>query len=315
MTGEDIYDVIIVGGGPAGLSAALYASRARLKTIVLDKNPAAGALAYAREIENYPGVADKMPGADLLDRFRAQAESFGADIVKTQVMGADLSAARKQVMTADGVYTGKTVIVATGNMGRKPSLPGEAEFLGRGVSYCATCDAAFFRGKDVAVTGKLDEIAVEIDALTRFVRKLYVITATREPTPEQLADLDRYGLCETLTGHRVKEILGTDTVTGVRIAGPEGDERELDIAGIFIFLRGSAPIVDFLFGALDTSGDGCILADRNDMSTSIEGVYAVGDVTCKQIRQIVVATSEGCIASLSAEKFINNRERHKPQWS
>ena len=154
---DTLYDVIIIGGGPAGLSAAQYAARSGMKTIVLDKSSTAGALAFTSKIENYPGLPDPISGKDLLDIFRKQATAFGAEYQEQQVVGVKLDDEIKEVFTMNGSFRGKSVIIATGSMGRKPTIKGEAEFLGRGVSYCAVCDAAFYRGKTVCVVGDSEE--------------------------------------------------------------------------------------------------------------------------------------------------------------
>ncbi len=299
------YDVIIIGGGPAGLSAAIYAARSELTTLILDKNPQAGALGTADRIENYPGVLQKMKGQELLSLFRNQAERFGAYYVQAQVIGVDLGKEVKEVMTADKTYYGKTVIIATGAMGRKPTVKGEAEFVGRGVSYCATCDAPFFKGKDVAAIGDIEKIHEELDSICKFAQKIYVIS----PRPGRI-DNSRV---EVLPGFRIREIFGKDTVEGMKISDIEGMERTLHVSGVFIYLYGNRPVVDFLYNAVEITEEGCIRVD-SDMSTSLEGVYAVGDVTCKKIRQIVLAAAEGCTAALSVEKYLNKRKQVKPQW-
>lgn len=310
MNQDAPYDVIIIGGGPAGLSAALYAARGALKTIVLDKNPAAGALGSTDKIENYPGV-HRMKGADLLSLFFQQAKSFGASLVQTQVVGVDFSQDEKQVITAEKVYTGKTVIIATGAMGRTPTITGEAAFTGRGVSYCAVCDAPFFKGKKAAVAGNIEEILEELDVITKFAHTVYVIPRTI--TPEQSTMVRAYANVRVIPG-QITEILGTKTVESIKIVDAEKNEKPLDVAGVFIFLHGNKPVVDFLYNAVDISEKGCITVDE-DMSTSVEGVYAAGDVTCKKFRQVVIAAAEGCIAALSADRYINKRKRVRPQWS
>ncbi len=310
---NNIFDVIIIGGGPAGLSAALYSARARLKTLVLDKNPGSGALGYADRIENYPGVPEVIKGTDLLAIFRRQAESFGAEVIQQQVIGVDFSSEPKQVFTNDLAYAGRTVIIATGAMGRKPSLKGEAEFLGMGVSYCATCDAAFYKEKTVAVTGRTEEVFDEIESLARFAKKVYLITAEKEPPAEALEALRQIPQFELRPGSRITEITGDVSVNGITITGAQGDET-LAVNGVFVYLHGNQPIIDFLYGALTPSPEGCILVDEH-MGASIEGVYAAGDVRCKKIRQVVVSTAEGCIAALAAEQYINKKGKMASQWS
>ncbi|MFZ6017944.1 MAG: NAD(P)/FAD-dependent oxidoreductase [Nitrospirota bacterium] len=308
----DLYDVIIIGGGPAGLTAAQYASRARLKTVVLDKSSTAGALAYSSKIENYPGLTKPVSGKELLDIFRNQAISFGAEYVETQVVGVNLSGDVKEVITMERTYTGKAVIIATGSMGRKPSIKGETEFLGKGVSYCATCDAAFFKGRTVCVIGNSEEAVKEAGVLTRFAETVYLIS----PTPKlKVADhpaLNAPNL-KVLSGYSVTAIEGSDIVEKIRMIDSEHKESELELSGVFIYLHGREPITDFLAGVIKTTEDGCIDVNRM-METSTLGVFAAGDVTCTEVRQVVIAASHGCIAALSAEKYISQRKRHRVDW-
>jgi thioredoxin reductase (NADPH) len=314
MQEQELYDVIIIGGGPGGMAAAQYAARARLKTLVIDKNPMAGALGKASRIENYPGVQEPVPGPELLGIMRKQAEDFGAVAIMSQVQGVNLKAEPKEIMTNDAVYRSKTVIIATGSMGRKSTLPGEAEFLGSGVSYCATCDAPFFKGKDVAVVGELPVLMEELSAVARFAGTVYIVSKSRDISQEHERVIDSDPNIKLFLNHNLKEITGEDIVTKIKIADSTNEERELDVDGVFMYLAGARPVVDFLLGAVELNDEGCINVDQMDMSTSLEGVYAIGDVTCKRIRQVVVATAEGCIAALSADKYINDRTRVMAQW-
>ncbi|MCG2722103.1 MAG: FAD-dependent oxidoreductase [Thermodesulfovibrionales bacterium] len=308
----ELYDVLIIGGGPAGLTAGQYASRAKLKTIILDKSPTAGALAYSSKIENYPGLPHPLPGKELLDIMRNQATGFGAEYVETQVVGVNVAEDRKEVITMNRAYSGKTLIIATGSMGRKPTIKGEGEFLGKGVSYCAICDAAFYRGLKVCVIGNSEEAVKEAKVLTRFAETVYLIS----PTPKIHADeasLDEPGL-KVLLGYTVTSIEGSGLVERIRMRDPENKETELELAGVFVYLHGNKPVVDFLFGAVETQEDGCIPV-HSMMETSIPGVFAAGDVTCTEVRQVVVAASQGCLAALSAEKYIFKRKKLKSDWA
>ncbi len=312
---DELYDIIIIGGGPGGLSAALYASRAKLKTLVVDKNPASGALGSADRIANYPGIPGGISGTELLERMREQAESFGAKVLSEQVYGVDFTARPFQVFVSNGTVRSKTVILATGSMGRSVTLPGEAELTGRGVSYCATCDAAFYQDRDVAIAGAVVEVIEEIEALARFARRIHLITRDREIPAELAAFISSNPAIVVKTGARITAIRGHEHVNGVTISGAQGHEETLDVEGVFLYLHGNRPIVDYLYGAIDTTAEGCIGIDRETMATSVEGVYAIGDVTCKKVRQVVIAAAEGCVAALSAEQYINKRERAVSQWS
>ncbi len=313
MTGtEDIYDVIIIGGGPGGLSAAQYASRAKLKTIVLDKSAAAGALAYTSHIENYPGLASPVSGRELLDIFRRQAVNFGTEYVEAQVIGVKLDTDVKEVFTMEKNYSGKAVIIATGSMGRKPTIKGEAEFLGRGVSYCAVCDAAFFKDKVVCVIGNSEEAVKEAGYLTRFAETVYLISPTEKLKVESHPSLEEKNL-KIITESSAVSIEGGETVEKITLIGPDKQEKEIPLSGVFVYIHGSKPIVDFLYGALELKETECIEANRM-METSTPGVFAAGDVTCTEVRQVVIAAANGCLAALSAEKYIHRRSRLKSDW-
>ncbi len=312
---ESMYDVIIIGGGPAGLSAALYTARAKLKTLVLDKNAAAGALGSADKIENYPGVEGAIRGADLLSIMRRQAESFGATFAAKQVYGVDFNASPKQVFTQDETLDAGAVIIATGSMGRAASIKGEVELTGRGVSYCAACDAPFYGGKTAAIAGKTEEILEELESLAKFADTIYLITREKELPGELHDTIAGMPGIRVKTASRITEILGNDRVTGITIARAGVPDESIGVDGVFLYLHGNKPVVDYLYGAVETTPEGCIGVNRETMATSVEGVFAVGDITCKKIRQVVISAAEGCIAALSAEQYINRRERVVSQWS
>lgn len=309
---ENIYDVLIIGGGPAGLAAAQYASRSKLRTLVIDKSKTAGALAYTGHIENYPGVSGPVSGKELLDLFRDQATKFGAEYVEAQVVGVNLSGEIKEVFTMEGGYMGKSVIIATGSMGRKPSIKGEAEFLGRGVSYCAVCDAAFFKGRTVCVIGSSEEAIKEAGYLTRFAETVYLISPTPKLKVEDHPSLEAENL-KVLLSHTVTSIEGKDAVEKINLMNAEKKESELALSGVFVYIQGSKPIVDFLYGALPLTEAECIDTNRM-METSLTGVFAAGDVICTEVRQVVAAVSDGAKAALSAEKFLHHRTKTKLDW-
>ncbi len=310
---EELYDVIIIGGGPAGLSAAQYAARGKLKTIVIDKSQTAGALAYAHRIENYPGLTKPLTGKELLDIFRNQAIDFGAEHVEAQVIGVNIAGNVKEIFTMEKNYSGKTMIIATGAMGRKPTIKGEADFLGRGVSYCAICDAAFYKGKTVCVIGDSEEAVKEAGLLTKFAETVYLIS----PSPKLKVEDDHPSLninnLKPLLGHSVLAIEGNEIVEHIKLSTPEKKESILKVAGVFVYLHGSRPVVDYLGGAIDLSTEECIVSSRM-METSVPGVFAAGDVICTEVRQVVVAAANGCVAALSAERFISHRKRRKYDW-
>lgn len=310
---DSLYDVIIIGGGPAGLSAAQYASRAKLKTVVLDKSATAGALAFASLIENYPGLERPLTGKELLNIFRKQAIDFGAEYVEAQVIGVSLGGEVKEVFTMDKTYQGRTVIIATGSMGRKPTIKGEAEFLGRGVSYCAVCDAAFFKGKTVCVLGDSEEAVKEAGYLTRFAETVYLISPSQKLKVNEDNPTLKIQNLRVILGHTVTFIEGSELVERIRLKDIKGNESTIDLSGVFVYLHGSRPIVDFLQGSVELSDDECIFTNKM-METSIPGVFSAGDVTCTEVRQVVVAAAHGCIAALSAEKYIFHRKRRRYDW-
>ena len=298
-------DVIIIGGGPAGATAALYTSRSNLKTLVLDKEVRSGALGITQQIANYPGIPEVITGAELVRRMWDQAKLYGAEFRKARVVGVDIGEPKK-VTTAEGEqFEARALIVSTGAMGRSKTLDGEDTFLGRGVSYCATCDGAFFKGRDVALLGHNAEAVDEALFLTRYVKTLYVVTpkpkleAPKELVDELLAKL----AVKPLLGRRGAEVVGNGAVSGLRL-----DRNEtLPVQGVFIFTQGSKPIVDFLMGNVNITENGCLVANHR-METPIPGVFASGDVLCNEVQQAVVAAGQGCIAALSADKYLNKRK-------
>lgn len=309
----ELFDVVIIGGGPAGLTAAQYAARAGLSAIVIDKSPTAGALGYASRIENYPGVEAPLTGKELLDIFRRQAVSFGAKYVEAQVVGVSLDGNVKEIFTMEGTYSGKTIILATGSMGRKPAIKGEAEFLGKGVSYCAICDAPFFRGKKVCVIGGSEEAVKEAGVLLRACEEVYLINPSGKLGVEADHPILAADNLKVLSGTTVTAIEGSEIVERIKIIDTEKREREIELEGVFVYLHGSKPVVDFLTETVELSDSDCIVTNRM-METSLPGVFSAGDVTCVEVRQVVVAAANGAVAALSAEKFITHKKRRKYDW-
>lgn len=312
----DIYDVIIIGGGPAGATAALYTARAELKTLVLDKGLTAGALGITGRIANYPGLTEEVTGAELLERMREQARSFGAEFVSDKVIGVDLASETKVVYGNQGAYEGRIVIIATGSMGRGTKIKGEAEYIGRGVSYCATCDAAFFKDQEVLVAGSSDEAIEEGLYLTRFASRVHFLSPSEEliAPAELVEELKANPKVAVYKEAKLKEISGNGQVDSATFALKGGEELTLPISGVFIYLQGGRPITDFLEGQLEISEKGCLMVDR-EYRTSIPGVYAVGDVLCEHIKQVVIAAGEGALAGMSAEKALRGRRQIVVDWA
>lgn len=311
----EIYDVIIIGAGPAGGSAAIYTARADLRTLVIDKGLTAGALGMASKIANYPGLSEPVAGAELVRGIREQARSFGATFVDEKVLSVDLDADPKQVSTGAGGHSGRAVIIATGAMGRIRRFPGEERLLGRGVSYCATCDAAFFRDQEVAVAGSNDEAIEEALTLTRFASRVHVLT----PTPDFLAPEE---LVEELRAHdkvtihpstRIEEIVGENQVEAVNVV-EKGEGKTIGVDGVFVYLQGNLPITDFLGEQVPIDEGGCVAVDDN-FQTNVAGVFAVGDVLCKHVKQAVIAAAEGVEAAIAVDRYLHGRDELRPDWT
>ncbi len=316
VTDEPNYDVLIIGGGPAGATAAIYTSRAGLKTLVIDKGLTAGALGITGKIANYPGVDAEVSGAQLLENMRHQARSFGAEYTTDKVIGVDLLSEEKTVFGNGGTYCGRAVIIATGSMGRGTRVKGEDELLGHGVSYCATCDAAFFRGQDVVVAGNSDEAIEEALFLTKFVNRVHLLCPTPElKAPQHLIDeVSENPKVTLLKGASLKEVIGQGKVEAVRFAERGQPEQVLPVTGAFIYLQGGKPITDFLVGQLEISETGCLLVN-DEYQTTIPGVFAVGDILCNHIKQAVIAAADGAIAGMAVEKTLRGRKQLTVDWS
>ncbi|GGA14328.1 thioredoxin reductase [Paenibacillus marchantiophytorum] len=306
-----MYDVIIIGAGPAGASAAIYTARGNLKTLVIDKAPNTGALAITHKIANYPGVIGELSGKDLLDTMREQAKGFGAEFVQTTITAVDVEDETKFVFTADGIYEGKSIIIATGSKGRNRMLPGEENLLGRGVSTCATCDGAFFEGKTVAVIGDSEEALEEAQALGKFASQIYFVV----PRPELQGVHHVPELKGTKILYKTKplEVLGDKHVQGLKIRTSSGTEEVLEVDGVFVFLSGSKPGTDFLQDQVPLDEEGFMILDSS-MQSSVAGVFGAGEVRRTPVKQAVVAAADGAIAAMAVDKFINKRAQLIPQY-
>jgi thioredoxin reductase (NADPH) len=306
-----MYDVIIIGGGPAGATAAIYTARAKLSTLVLDKAPSTGALALTHMIANYPGVPGEISGRELLDLIRKQAADFGAEFQTTSITAVDLEGETKFIFTPDGMFEAKSVIVATGSKGRNRMLPGEEKLLGRGVSTCATCDGAFFKDKEVAVIGDSEEALEEAAALAKFASKIHFIV----PRPELQGVDHTPELPHTEWYYRTRplEIVGENRVEGLRLKAPGGEEHLLEVDGVFVFLSGSKPGTDFLEGQVPLDDGGYMQLDAF-MQSPVPGVFGAGEVRKSPVKQAVVAAADGAVAAMAVDKFINRRESLIPQY-
>ena len=312
---ENHYDVITIGGGPAGASAAIYTARADLRTLVIDKGLTAGALGITEKISNYPGVPGPVSGAELVEIMRGQAESFGARFLTDKVVGVDLTAEPKMVMAGTGSFYARAILLATGSMGRTSTVPGEEALLGRGVSYCATCDGAFFRGQNVAVVGNTDEAVEEALFLTKFAKQVHLIAPTPalKARPALIAELEAQPAVTLQVGTRLKAIVGNGHVDGVRIQARSGTEETLPVQGVFVYLQGAKPITDYLGGQLEISAEGCLSVDR-EMQTAIPGVFAVGDLLCTHVKQAVIAAADGVIAATALDRYLHGRKQQTHDW-
>ncbi len=310
------FDVVIVGGGPAGCTCALYTSRANHKTVILDKNPAVGALAITHKIANYPGVSRDISGEELLKEMRDQAILYGTSYQRAQVFNIDVDGSWKKVYTPEGTFVGKTLVLATGAMGRVSSFQGESDYLGRGVSYCATCDGAFYQDREVVVVGTNQEAIEEAQFLTKFASTVNWITF-KDPSRENehAQDLLSMSNIKHWRSTRLISIEGDEMgVTGVKLKQKDAEEvLDLAVEGVFIYQNGSKPITDFIGELIEYNPDGGVKVDEA-MATNVEGVWAVGDIRNTPYKQAIVAAGDGCIAAMSIDRFLNRRKSIKPDW-
>ena len=316
MTDMEKMDLVIIGGGPAGCSCALYTARSNLSTIILDKNPAVGALAITHKIANYPGVAGNYSGEELLKIMRDQSISYGAKYKQAQVYGIRMTESEKFVYTPEGTFAGKTLVLATGAMGRASTLPGENEYLGKGVSYCATCDGAFYKQKEVAVYGSNQEAIDEALVLTRFASTVHWITKSKpNMNSVEVQILLNANNLKHWKRTRLTSIQGDDQgVNSVKVKS-SGDnvEQEIMVQGAFVYSTGSLPITDYLQEQIPVNPNGGVRVN-NDMMTDIEGVWAIGDIRNTPFKQAVVACSDGCIAAMAIDKYLNQRKDIRVDW-
>lgn len=297
---DHIYDVVIIGGGPCGYTAALYAARAGLDTVLFEKLFHGGQVALTGMIDNYPGFEDGVDGFTLSEKIKKCAERFGSITKYEEVTDMNLSDKIKEITTVGGTYITRTVIIATGAYPRELGLKGEEKFKGRGVHYCAHCDGGFYRGKTVAVIGGGNSAVTDALYLSNVAEKVYLIHRRDKLTAEHVYTDSLFSKTnvEFLHGRTVSEITGDSKLTGVVL--DNGEVIECD--GVFVSI-GRKPETEFLAGAVALDDSGYIIADESTM-TSIPGVFAAGDVRTKPLRQIVTATADGAVAAHMAQDHI-----------
>ena len=302
---QRVYDMLIVGGGPGGYTAALYAARAGLDVAVVERLSASGQMALSHQIDNYPGFEEGIDGFSLAQKMQAQAQRFGAQTIYAQVNSMDLNAQPKRLLTAKEELLARTVVIATGADPRKLGLPEEQELLGKGVGYCAACDGMFYKGKTVVVVGGGNTAAADALLLSRVAEKVILVHRGNSLRATKIyhKPLVEAENVEFHWNSQVVQILHENKVTGVRLRDVQsGQETELAADGVFISI-GREPATAMLNGTVALDAGGYVLAGE-DTKTNVPGVYAVGDVRSKQLRQIVTALADGAMAVHSAEEYL-----------
>ncbi len=315
MTEKNIleYDVVILGGGPAGLSAAIYAARGAAKTAVIDISMLGGQPSNYLELENYPGFG-KIGGYDMMEKFEEHADMFNIDKYPMQeIQNIDLLSEVKTIETLDTVYRSKTVIIATGAQARKLGIPGEKELLGRGVSYCAVCDGAFYRDKVVAVVGGGNAAVEEGAYLTKFAKKVYIIHRRDTLRADKIAQERAFKneKIEFVYDTIPLEIKGNDCVEKIVVKNVKtGQSSEIKVDGVFPYI-GFTPNIDHINAQVEQDEAGFIVTDET-MQTSVKGVFAVGDVRTTPLRQVITAAADGAVAGCYAVKYLEEVEEKEP---
>ena len=304
---DTVHDVIVIGSGPAGYTAALYTARAQLAPLVFEGTSFGGALMTTTEVENYPGFREGITGPELMDEMREQALRFGADLRMEDVESVSLDGPVKSVVTADGeTYRARAVILAMGAAARYLQVPGEQELLGRGVSSCATCDGFFFRDQDIAVIGGGDSAMEEATFLTRFARSVTLVHRRGEFRASKIM-LNRARANDKIkfiTNHAVLGVDGDKSVTGLRLRdNTTGKETALAVTGVFVAI-GHEPRSSLVRDVVDVDPDGYVLVQEHSTSTSLDGVFAAGDLVDHTYRQAVTAAGSGCAAAIDAERWL-----------
>ena len=299
------YDMVIIGGGPGGYTAALYAARAGLKTIVLEKLSAGGQMALTSQIDNYPGFPNGVDGFELADNMQQQAQRYGAETELAEVTALHLESAIKRVETTESDFEAKTVVIATGANPRPLGIANEQQLTGKGVHYCAHCDGMFYRGKTVAVVGGGNSAVADALHLSRLAKKVYLIHRRDSLRAEKIYEkaMQDAENIEFLWNSTVSELLHEGRLNGIRMQNVQtGEERELVLDGLFISI-GRSPATSLVKGQLKLDQAGYILADETT-HTSLPGVFAVGDVRTKALRQVVTAVADGAVAAHFADAYL-----------
>ncbi|HEX6444796.1 MAG TPA: thioredoxin-disulfide reductase [Streptosporangiales bacterium] len=313
---SDVRNLIIVGSGPAGYTAALYASRAQLNPLVFEGSvTAGGALMNTTDVENFPGFPDGIMGPDLMDNLRKQAERFGAELVPEDVTGVDLSGDVKIVRVGDQEYRARTVIIATGSRYRELGLPDEQRLSGHGVSWCATCDGFFFRDQDIAVVGGGDSAMEEALFLTRFGKSVTVVHRRDELRASKIMQERAFAndKIKFVWNAEVVGVQGDERVTGLTLKDTRtGEESTLPVGGLFIAI-GHDPRSELFAGQLDLDAEGYVQVQHPTTRTNLPGVFAAGDVVDHIYRQAVTAAGTGCAAALDAERYLAAAEHRSAQ--
>lgn len=306
-------EIIIIGSGPAGYTAAIYAARAQLKPIVVASSvEAGGELMNTTEVENYPGFPEGVLGPSLMDSMRRQAERFGTEVLMDDVISVDIETAVKRVELGSGtVLEARSLIYATGSAPRKLGVDGEARLSGYGVSYCATCDGFFFREKTIAVVGGGDSALEEATFLTRFATKVYLVHRRNELRGSKIMQQRAFDneKIELVLESEVSKVYGADTVEGIRLRSTvDGTIRDLPVSGLFVAV-GNDPRTHLVHGKLELTNEGTVAVQGRTSLTSVDGVFAAGDVIDHSYRQAATAVGSGTVAALDAERFLATKDQ------
>lgn len=308
---EQVYDLLVLGGGPAGLAAGMYGARARMKTGIIEKGRPGGQAATTEDLENYPGFGRGTTGPGLTQAMADHAASFGAEFIKDTIVSLDLKSSPKKVVGKKGEYLAKALVYTLGAEPRMLRAPGEGKLRGKGVSYCATCDADLFEELDVAVVGSGDAAIEEAEYLSKFADNVTIIVIHEEGKVDanqvSFERAQQNPKLKWIWNSIVKSINGEELVESITLKNIKtGEESDYPINGVFIFI-GTVPLTEVLAGQVELNQQGYVITDEK-MATSVEGVFAAGDVRAKYLRQVVTAASDGAIAAVASEKYVHETE-------